>query len=101
MPSPTYFHSAAVTKAGCMYIFGGIEQTVENSPAEWNERTNNLLKMWLVIPLLERLCWEALCDTIPQGQRLDTAKLGNLGVPRYLLTDYDSQFLVGLENDHI
>ncbi|XP_028394811.1 kelch domain-containing protein 10-like [Dendronephthya gigantea] len=101
MPSPTYFHSAAVTKAGCMYIFGGIQQAREDSSAEWNQRTNNLLKMWLVIPPLERLCWEALCETIPQGQRFDTAKLGNLGLPRYLLTDYDAQFLVGLENDDI
>ena len=97
LPHPTYFHSAAVTPEGCMYVFGGIERIGENQ----DERTNNVLRMWLVIPSLEKLCWKSLCDTIPQDQRLDTERLANVGVPKYLLTSFDAQFLVGLENDDI
>ena len=95
LPHPTYFHSAAVTKEGCMYIFGGIERIGEDR----DERTNNVFKMWLVIPTLERLSWEALCDAIPHDRRLDTSRLGSLCVPKYLLTSYDAQFQVGLPND--
>jgi hypothetical protein len=80
-----------------MYVFGGIEWIGEDE----NKRTNNVLKMWLVIPPLEKLCWQALCDTIPQDGRLDTNKLGSLGCPKYLLASYNAQFLVGLENDEI
>ena len=80
-----------------MYIFGGIERIDENQ----DERTNNVLKMWLVIPPLEKLCWELLCNTIPKDRRLDTKRLGTLGVPKYLLASYDAQFLVGLQNDDL
>ena len=78
-----------------MYIFGGITWIREGEV----QRTNNVFKMWLVIPTLERLCWEALCDNIPENARLDTKKLGNFGVPKSLLASYDAQFHVGLEND--
>ena len=95
LPRPTFFHSAAVTSEGCMYIFGGVEWIAEDE----GERTNNVLKMWLVVPSLETLCWEALCDTIPPDGRLDTSKLGSLCVPKYLLAGYDAQFCVGRQND--
>ena len=78
-----------------MYIFGGVEWIGEDE----GERTNNVLKMWLVVPSLEKLSWEALCDTIPPDRRLDTCKLGNVCVPRYLLAGYDAQFRVELQND--
>lgn len=92
-----YFHSAAVTSEGCMYIFGGIHWT----EGEEDERTNHVLKMWLVIPPLEKLCWQALCDTIPSDRKLDTSKMGDLGIPKYLLASYDAQFLVGLKNNEM
>jgi hypothetical protein len=95
-PRPTFFHSAAVTSKGCMYIFGGVEWIEEDKEVE---RTNTVLKMWLVIPPLERLSWEALCNTVPQDRRLDTRKLGNFCVPKYLLASYNAQFLVGLQNN--
>ena len=74
-----------------MYIFGGIEKVDEGQ-----ERTNNVLKMWLVIPSLERMCWDTLCDAIPENFKLNTNKLAELGTPKYLLTSYKAQFEVGL-----
>ncbi|KAK3103056.1 hypothetical protein FSP39_016129, partial [Pinctada imbricata] len=52
---PVYFHSADVTKEGCMYIFGGVSKIDM-------VRTNCLQRVWLTIPSLRELCWEHLCS---------------------------------------
>lgn len=54
VPMPTYFHSAALTPSGCMYVYGGVNHIRENV------RTAHICKMWLKIPQLKEICWEAI-----------------------------------------
>lgn len=54
MPVPVYFHGTAMSPAGQMVIFGGVNSTPQNS------RNNNLFSIWLTKPPLKELAWQAL-----------------------------------------
>uniref|UniRef100_A0A6Q2WPX7 Kelch domain-containing protein 10 n=1 Tax=Esox lucius TaxID=8010 RepID=A0A6Q2WPX7_ESOLU len=79
MPEPAYFHCAAVTPAGCMYIHGGVVNIHEN------KRTGSLFKIWLVVPSLLELCWERLLKAHPHLAQLPTIQLLNLGLTQELI----------------
>uniref|UniRef100_A0A3B4BU59 Kelch domain-containing protein 10 n=1 Tax=Pygocentrus nattereri TaxID=42514 RepID=A0A3B4BU59_PYGNA len=79
MPEPAYFHCAAVTPAGCMYIHGGVVNIHEN------KRTGSLFKIWLVVPSLLELCWERLLKAFPHLARLSAMQLLNLGLTQELI----------------
>ena len=81
LPSPRFFHSAAVTTTGCMYIYGGVEQKNRFTQS----RTSQVVKMWLVIPPLLELCWQKLCETSAVGTPCGIRTLASLGIPRYLI----------------
>ncbi|GBP14517.1 Kelch domain-containing protein 10 homolog [Eumeta japonica] len=76
LPKPIYFHSATVTSSGCMYIFGGIE-----SDELEGVRTNNLYKIWLSIPKLSEICWEAVVHYNPVLARYGKTRLAEAGIP--------------------
>uniref|UniRef100_A0A668TZC9 Kelch domain-containing protein 10 n=1 Tax=Oreochromis aureus TaxID=47969 RepID=A0A668TZC9_OREAU len=78
MPEPAYFHCAAVTPAGCMYIHGGVVNIHEN------KRTGSLFKIWLTVPSLLELCWEKLLRAFPHLSSLPTMQLLNLGLTQEL-----------------
>ncbi|KTF94556.1 hypothetical protein cypCar_00000392 [Cyprinus carpio] len=79
MPEPAYFHCAAVTPAGCMYIHGGVVNIHEN------KRTGSLFKIWLVVPSLLELCWERLLKAFPHLAQLTPIQLLNLGLTQELI----------------
>uniref|UniRef100_A0A3P9N892 Kelch domain-containing protein 10 n=1 Tax=Poecilia reticulata TaxID=8081 RepID=A0A3P9N892_POERE len=79
MPEPAYFHCAAVTPAGCMYIHGGVVNIHEN------KRTGSLFKIWLTVPSLLELCWEKLLKAFPHLTSLPTFHLYNLGLTEELV----------------
>uniref|UniRef100_A0A8B9HIM7 Kelch domain-containing protein 10 n=1 Tax=Astyanax mexicanus TaxID=7994 RepID=A0A8B9HIM7_ASTMX len=79
MPEPAYFHCAAVTPAGCMYIHGGVVNIHEN------KRTGSLFKIWLVVPSLLELCWERLLKAFPHLAQLPAMQLLNLGLTQELI----------------
>ncbi|XP_031674408.1 kelch domain-containing protein 10-like [Oncorhynchus kisutch] len=79
MPEPAYFHCAAVTPAGCMYIHGGVVNIHEN------KRTGSLFKIWLAVPSLLELCWERLLKAHPQLAQLPTMQLLHLGLTQELI----------------
>uniref|UniRef100_A0A8D3C181 Kelch domain-containing protein 10 n=1 Tax=Scophthalmus maximus TaxID=52904 RepID=A0A8D3C181_SCOMX len=79
MPEPAYFHCAAVTPAGCMYIHGGVVNIFEN------KRTGSLFKIWLAVPSLLELCWERLLKAFPHLSSLPTMQLINLGLTQELI----------------
>ncbi|GAV06861.1 hypothetical protein RvY_16776 [Ramazzottius varieornatus] len=54
LPQPLYFHAAAVTPAGCLYVFGGVVRTGQE------KRTNDVCKKWLVVPSLQEMVWDVL-----------------------------------------
>ncbi|XP_042104761.1 kelch domain-containing protein 10 isoform X3 [Ovis aries] len=79
MPEPVYFHCAAVTPAGCMYIHGGVVNIHEN------KRTGSLFKIWLVVPSLLELAWEKLLAAFPNLANLSRTQLLHLGLTQGLI----------------
>ncbi|XP_073185025.1 kelch domain-containing protein 10 isoform X4 [Lepidochelys kempii] len=79
MPEPVYFHCAAVTPAGCMYVHGGVVNIHEN------KRTGSLFKMWLVVPSLLELSWEKLLGFFPHLATLSRSQLLHLGLTQGLI----------------
>ncbi|KAL7979841.1 hypothetical protein Chor_008179 [Crotalus horridus] len=79
MPEPVYFHCAAVTPAGCMYVHGGVVDIHRN------RRTGSLFKMWLVVPSLLELCWEKLLIFYPHLANLSRSQLLHLGLTQGLI----------------
>ncbi|KAK9731602.1 hypothetical protein QE152_g13549 [Popillia japonica] len=79
LPYPTYFHSAAVTPEGKMYIFGGIFAHGDI------ERNNVVHSAWLCIPKLSEMCWEALLHYNPQLVNFPKNKLIDAGLPRHFI----------------
>ena len=80
MPYPVYFHSAAVTPHGCLFVFGGSKGLEDDAP-----RSNEVHKVWLkTAPLLE-ICWERILDLLPQISKLPSKALVELGIPVEIL----------------
>ncbi|XP_008409657.1 kelch domain-containing protein 10-like [Poecilia reticulata] len=79
MPEPAYFHSAAVTPAGCMYIHGGVVNM------SGNQRTASLYKVWLVVPSLLEMTWEKLLKLFPHLTQLSALQLLSLGLTHSLI----------------
>ncbi|CAH2086248.1 unnamed protein product [Euphydryas editha] len=80
LPHPLYFHSSTVTSYGCMYIFGGIEAK-DNE----NRRNNTMYKVWLCIPKLSEICWEAMLSFYPNIDHFDRSTLLHVGIPRHFV----------------
>lgn len=59
LPYTLYFHDAATTGNGLMYVFGGV------TSQSGGLRTNDLHRMWTKIPKLTEMCWEALIHYHP------------------------------------
>ncbi|XP_031351552.1 kelch domain-containing protein 10 homolog isoform X1 [Photinus pyralis] len=79
LPSPTYFHSAAVSPEGKMYVFGGIYG------GDQIRRSSDIYSVWLCIPKLSEICWEALLHYNPQICNYSKERLINSGLPRGFL----------------
>lgn len=79
LPNPVYFHSAAVTESGQMFVFGGV------TAVDGSERCNSLWSMWLTVPSLLELSWLALLHTAPWLSSLPVERLMADGVPRSIL----------------
>ncbi|XP_054745959.1 kelch domain-containing protein 10 homolog [Anastrepha obliqua] len=76
LPKALYFHAAAHSQNGCMYIFGGIEYDEKRI-----RRCNDLYKMWMTIPLLSAICWEAVLHYRPNLKLNGHSQLLKMGIP--------------------
>ncbi|KAG8177333.1 hypothetical protein JTE90_018356 [Oedothorax gibbosus] len=85
LPNPLYFHSAAVSEEGQMFVFGGVKSFL------YNTRTNDLYSMWLKIPPLQDLCWQAALKYMPHISHMQSEKLYEAGVPFHLIKEVDFQ----------
>ncbi|XP_063701497.1 kelch domain-containing protein 10 homolog [Culicoides brevitarsis] len=74
--SPLFFHDSSIDNDGCMYIFGGIK--LRNNT---NIRTSVLQKMWITIPSLKAICWEAINFYCPRLREIDRDTLLRMGIP--------------------
>lgn len=77
LPFPLHFHDAASTTDGCMYIFGGIKVNASST----NSRINSIFKMWVTIPKLSHICFEALGHYYPHLWKRNKNELLELGIP--------------------
>lgn len=74
LPYTLYFHDAAATGNGLMYIFGGVT-------GNQGLRTNELHRMWVHIPTLSEMCWDALTFYHPTIVDRSKQELLSDGVP--------------------
>ncbi|CAH1645954.1 unnamed protein product [Spodoptera littoralis] len=86
LPHPLYFHSSAVTSTGCMYVFGGIEPKEDAT-----SRNNIMYKVWLCLPKLSEICWEALLHFHPNLDQVDSRTLLNIGIPSHFVQRLQTQ----------
>lgn len=100
LPYRLYFHDAATSGNGLMYIFGGIKMNTlnsnnsnnnnnndnhSNSNASTSTRTNDIHRMWVTIPKLSEMCWDALLYYNPSIPKLERSQLLQAGIPpRYV-----------------
>lgn len=74
LPYKLYFHDAACNGHGLMYIFGGVAGRAER-------RTNELHKMWIQLPRLTEMCWEAMTFYHPTISNRTKDELLSIGIP--------------------
>ncbi|XP_068143978.1 kelch domain-containing protein 10 homolog [Drosophila tropicalis] len=77
LPRPLYFHSAAHSDNGCMYVFGGIEYNEKEM-----RRRNDLYKMWMTVPKLSEMCWDAVTYYNENLDCFDRQSLLRAGIPK-------------------
>lgn len=75
-PRPLYFHSASVSPAGKMSVFGGIYG------GEDMERSSDIYSIWVCVPRLSEMCWEALLHYNPLISMCPRDKLIDIGLPK-------------------
>lgn len=80
LPQPTYFHGAAASPEGRLFIFGGIHVDGEDS-----RRGNSTYSTWLCIPKLSEMCWEAVLHYSPHISRCKSDELIDAGLPRHFV----------------
>ncbi|XP_020815412.1 kelch domain-containing protein 10 homolog [Drosophila serrata] len=77
LPRPLYFHSAAHSDNGCMYVFGGIEYNDKEM-----RRRKDLYKMWMTVPKLSEMCWDAITYYNDNLDLYDRKTLLSAGIPK-------------------
>jgi len=82
LPEPVYFHSAAVTGSGLMVVHGGVVQID-------TRRSSKVFAVWLRVPPLKELCWQALIETQPDIVRQSSQSLLETGIPPNLVARLD------------
>lgn len=77
-PRALYFHDAATSGNGKMYVFGGISvgEGLENST-----RINDIYKIWTTIPKLSEIAWDAVIYYHPDLPNRERTELLELGIP--------------------
>lgn len=80
-PYAVRFHAAAVTSAGCLYVFGGVDSK--------QQRVSDLHMLWLEPPSLLEQSWMAVVNLLQQNRALNTKVLVELGVPKTFLLRID------------
>lgn len=76
LPRPVYFHSSAVTSKGQVFTYGGIVEKGHNIA-----RTSDMYSVWICIPKLKDICWEAILYYHRDLHTLTKLELLRLGLP--------------------
>lgn len=76
LPDPIYFHDAATSGNGLMYVFGGIQVH-----GNGDTRTNEIYKIWVTIPKLSEISWDAMLHYHPKLPTYSKDELLEIGIP--------------------
>ncbi|CAG0901795.1 unnamed protein product, partial [Darwinula stevensoni] len=79
LPHSPSSHSVDVTPEGKMYLFGGAICSMSH-----NKTVNSLYSIWLKIPCLKEMCWEAVLHYAPWLDEVPLKTLIKAGIPRDL-----------------
>ncbi|XP_055339414.1 kelch domain-containing protein 10-like isoform X2 [Paramacrobiotus metropolitanus] len=63
LPFPVYFHAAACTPSGCMFVFGGVMCKIGD------RRCNTVFKVWLTVPTLQEMVWDVVMRNLGKSLR--------------------------------
>lgn len=86
LPKKMFFHDACITNSHCMYIFGGVYATRLTIGGRRQihmirTRVNTVLKMFVSIPKLRDIAFEAVLQYSPGIEKLDPRILRKQGIP--------------------
>lgn len=76
VPRPVYFHSSAATSKGQMFTYGGIVEKGHTIV-----RTSDMYSIWLCVPKLKDICWEAILYYHKDLHTLSKPELLSFGLP--------------------
>ncbi|OQR75890.1 kelch domain-containing protein 10-like [Tropilaelaps mercedesae] len=77
LPKKLYFHSAAMTTTGCMYVFGGVLDSYQH-------RSNDLYAMNVSVPTLQELALDIAMRTYPRLKMMDENQLNQIHIPKFI-----------------
>ncbi|XP_023232430.1 kelch domain-containing protein 10-like [Centruroides sculpturatus] len=80
LPETLYFHSVAAAPNGQVFIFGGIRSMFHKM------RTNDMYTLWINIPTLKEICWQAVLYYIPYLSKLPVEQLLSIGIPNTFIS---------------
>lgn len=82
---PLYFHATSLNPCGQMFIFGGIcqifNEDVDVDSDNITYRTNDIYSIWVKVPKLSEMCWDALLFYNPNLSKYPKSKLLKSGIP--------------------
>ena len=78
LPYNLYFHDAATSGNGLMYVFGGVRASRDHSISS---RINEVYTMWTTIPKLSEIAWQAMLYYAPNMPRMKRSLLIKMGIP--------------------
>lgn len=81
IPTNLFFHDSAIASNFCMYIFGGIVSGNANRRLHTRTRTNAVYKIYVDIPKLSDIAFEALIFYNPGIVNRNFSEIVEMGVP--------------------
>lgn len=83
LSNPLYFHATSLSPCGQMFIFGGICEIFNDESDNDNVtiRTNEIFSIWIKIPKLSEICWDAMLYYNPNLTKYSKSRLLKSGVP--------------------
>ena len=95
MAEAVYFHGTTITPGGQLFTFGGV------TSVDSNERSDKVHSLWLNIPSLRDMAWQAILHYLPDIGKVGLESLRESGIPFDLIENIlDESSLAPLHPNH-
>ena len=95
MAEAVYFHGTTITPAGQLITFGGV------TSVDSNERSDKVHSLWLNLPSLRDMAWQAILHYLPDIGKVGLESLREAGIPFDLIENIlDEPNLAPLHPNH-